>query len=57
MIFGTSLIFGGIKNARQSYPVSIASANAQVLVVSLVSIVLPTAFRSWSEGKVNFIEK
>jgi Ca2+:H+ antiporter len=52
MIFGTSLLFGGIRNARQYYPAIIARANAQLLVVSLVSISIPTAFRIWSEGEL-----
>jgi Ca2+:H+ antiporter len=52
MIFGTSLLFGGLQNESQFYPVTIARANAQMLVVSLVSIALPTAFKSWSQGKL-----
>jgi Ca2+:H+ antiporter len=50
--FGTCLLLGGISRQRQSYPVVIARTNAQLLVVSLVSIILPTAFRTWSEGSV-----
>ncbi|KIM93154.1 hypothetical protein OIDMADRAFT_138383 [Oidiodendron maius Zn] len=49
VIFGTCLLFGGIRNERQFYPLIIARANAQLLVVSLVSIALPTAFKSWSQ--------
>lgn len=51
MIFGTCQLFGGIQHDRQFYPVIIACTNAQVLVVSLVSITLPTAFKSWSQGR------
>ena len=52
MIFGTCLLFGGILREHQKYPVIIARTNAQLLVVSLVSIALPTAFKSWSQGKL-----
>lgn len=47
--FGTCLLLGGISHQRQSYPLIIARTNAQLLVVSLVSITLPTAFKTWSE--------
>jgi Ca2+:H+ antiporter len=50
--FGTCLLLGGIAHHRQSYPVVIARTNAQLLVVSLVSITLPTAFQTWSEGSL-----
>jgi Ca2+:H+ antiporter len=50
--FGTCLLLGGISHQRQSYPVVIARTNAQLLVVSLVSITLPTAFRTWAEGSL-----
>lgn len=49
MTFGTCLLLGGISHQHQSYPVIIARTNAQLLVVSLVSITLPTAFKTWSE--------
>ena len=52
MIFGTSLLFGGIRNARQYYPAIIARVNTQILVISLVSITIPTAFKSWSKGEL-----
>jgi len=52
MIFGTSLLFGGFRHTRQYYPAIIARANAQILVVSLVSITIPTAFKNWSAGKL-----
>jgi Ca2+:H+ antiporter len=52
MVFGTCLFFGGIQHERQYYPITIARANAQLLVVSLVSISIPTAFKSWSEGEL-----
>jgi Ca2+:H+ antiporter len=52
VIFGTCLLFGGILNERQYYPVIIARTNAQLLVVSLISIILPTAFKTWSEGEI-----
>jgi len=52
MIFGTSLLFGGIRNARQYYPAIIARANAQLLIVSLMSINILTAFRIWSESEL-----
>jgi Ca2+:H+ antiporter len=52
MIFGISLLFGGIWNARQYYPAIITRANAQLLVVSLVSISIPTAFRIWFKGEL-----
>ena len=42
-------MLGGISHQRQSYPIIIARTNAQLLVVSLVSIILPTAFKTWSE--------
>jgi len=51
MIFGSCQLFGGIQHQRQYYPVIIARTNAQLLVVSLVSIILPTAFKSWSQGR------
>lgn len=52
MIFGTCLVFGGIEHERQYYPIATARTNAQLLVVSLVSISVPTAFKSWSEGEL-----
>jgi Ca2+:H+ antiporter len=52
MIFGTCLLFGGIQHERQYYPVILATLNAQLLVVTLVSISMPTAFKSWSEGEL-----
>ena len=52
MIFGTSLLFGGLQNEFQFYPVVIARAHAQLLVVSLSTFVLPTAFKSWSQSKL-----
>jgi Ca2+:H+ antiporter len=52
MIFGTSLLFGGFRYIRQYYPAIIARVNAQILVVSLVSITIPIAFRSWSKGEL-----
>ena len=52
MIFGTSLLFGGFRHTRQYYPAIIARVNTQILVISLVSITIPTAFRSWSEGEL-----
>jgi Ca2+:H+ antiporter len=52
MVFGTCIFFGGIQHERQYYPITIARADAQLLVVSLVSISIPTAFKSWSEGEL-----
>jgi Ca2+:H+ antiporter len=52
MVFGTSLLFGGLQNEFQFYPVVIARAHAQLLVVSLSTFVLPTAFKSWSQSKL-----
>ena len=52
MIFGTCLLCGGVQNAELFYPVIIAKVHAQLLVVSLVSIALPAAFRCWSQGEI-----
>jgi Ca2+:H+ antiporter len=49
MTFGTCLLFGGIQKDHQTYPIIFARTNAQLLIVSLISIVLPTAFATWSE--------
>jgi Ca2+:H+ antiporter len=51
VIFGTCLLVRGITQVKeqQSYPIIIARTNAQLLVVSLVSIALPTAFKTWSQ--------
>lgn len=51
MTFGTCLLSGGVATERLFYPIVVARANAQLLVVSLVSITLPTAFQSFSIGR------
>ncbi|PMD21291.1 hypothetical protein NA56DRAFT_572129 [Hyaloscypha hepaticicola] len=50
IIFDTSLLFGSFRYTRQYYPAIITRVNTQVLVISLVSITIPIAFRNWSEG-------
>lgn len=50
MTFGTCLVCGGIFHKQQFYPLVIARLNAQLLVVSLVSVTLPTAFQLFSKG-------
>jgi Ca2+:H+ antiporter len=52
MVFGTCLFFGDFQHKRQYYPIAIARVNALLLVVCLVSISIPTAFKSWSEGEL-----
>jgi Ca2+:H+ antiporter len=51
VIFGTCLLVRGILQMQEneSYPIIMARTNAQLLVVSLVSIALPTAFKTWSQ--------
>jgi Ca2+:H+ antiporter len=49
MTFGTCLLFAGLHKEHQTYPIVFARTNAQLLVVSLISIILPTAFAAWSE--------
>ncbi|PWI65036.1 hypothetical protein PCL_07448 [Purpureocillium lilacinum] len=49
MTFGTCLVCGGIFHKQQFYPLVIARLNAQLLVVSLVSVTLPTAFQLFSK--------
>jgi Ca2+:H+ antiporter len=49
MTFGTCLLLGTISESRDTYPIVFARTNAQLLVVSLISIILPTAFATWSE--------
>lgn len=50
MAFGTILLSGDIAHDRVFYPVFIAKVNAQLLVVSLFSVMLPTAFKAFSKG-------
>jgi len=49
MTFGACLLLGCISEQRDTYPIVFARTNAQLLVVSLISIILPTAFATWSE--------
>lgn len=49
IIFGKYLLFGGILCQRQCYPVIIARTNAQLLVVSLISMAIPIAFWIFSD--------
>ena len=51
LILGTCFLFGGLQNHTQTYPIVTACTNSEVLVVSLASIVLPTAFQIWSKCK------
>jgi Ca2+:H+ antiporter len=50
MSFGTCLLLGGVSQQRQSYPIIIACTTAELLVVSIISITLPTAFATSSKG-------
>jgi len=47
--FATCLLLAGLRKEHQTYPIVFARTNAQLFVVSLISIVLPTSFAAWSE--------
>jgi Ca2+:H+ antiporter len=53
LILGTCFTFGGLQNHTQSYPLIIARTTSHMLLISLASLILPTAFKIWSDCEYN----
>ncbi|QKX62581.1 uncharacterized protein TRUGW13939_09742 [Talaromyces rugulosus] len=51
LILGTCFLCGGFQNGVRTYPVVMARDKAQLLVLSLASIVLPTVFKLSAQAK------
>jgi Ca2+:H+ antiporter len=51
LILGTCFLCGGFQNGAQTYPIVMARDKAQLLVLSLASIVLPTVFKLSAQGR------
>lgn len=51
LILGTCFLCGGLQNHRQSYPLIMARVASQLLLISLSSLIVPTAFKIWSDCK------
>lgn len=51
LLLGTCFLCGGLQSDRPTYPVIMARDKAQLLVLSLTSIVLPTVFKLSAQGQ------
>jgi Ca2+/H+ antiporter len=47
---GMCFFFGGINRMEQHFNVVVAQTAASLLALAVSSLIIPTAFKSWSEG-------
>lgn len=51
LVLGTCFFCGGLQNHTESYSLVIAKVTSQLLLVSLASLIIPAAFKIFSDGK------
>jgi len=51
LLLGIAFVVGGVASDEMQYPVLIARASSQLLVVSLASITIPTTFQFWQQRR------
>ncbi|KAJ5739945.1 hypothetical protein N7533_012729 [Penicillium manginii] len=50
LVMGMCFFFGGINRMEQHFNVVVAQTAASLLALAVSSLIIPTAFKSWSEG-------
>ncbi|KAJ5101592.1 hypothetical protein NUU61_003814 [Penicillium alfredii] len=51
LVMGMCFFFGGINRVEQHFNVVVAQTAASLLALAVSSLIIPTAFHSWSEGR------
>jgi Ca2+:H+ antiporter len=51
LVMGMSFFFGGVNRIEQHFNVVVAQTASSLLFLAVGSLIIPTAFHSWSEGK------
>lgn len=51
LVMGTSFFFGGINRLQQRFNLAVAEITTSIFALAIGSLVIPTAFRTWSPGK------
>lgn len=52
LVMGMCFFFGGINRLEQHFNVVVAQTAASLLALAVSSLIIPTAFDSWSTGKL-----
>lgn len=50
LVMGMSFFFGGVNRLEQHFNVVVAQTAASLLALAVSSLIIPTAFDSWSSG-------
>ena len=52
LVMGMCFFFGGLNRVEQFFNVTVAQTASSLLALAVGSLIIPTAFHSWSNGKV-----
>lgn len=50
LVMGMCFFFGGVNRMEQHFNVTVAQTAASLLALAVASLIIPTAFKSWSGG-------
>ena len=53
LVMGMCFFFGGIDRMEQHFNVVVAQTAASLLALAVGSLIIPTAFKQWSSGKIS----
>lgn len=51
LVMGMCFFFGGLNRLEQNFNVVVAQTAASLLALAVGSLVIPTAFHTWSDGR------
>ena len=52
LVMGMCFFFGGVNRIEQFFNVTVAQTASSLLALAVGSLIIPTAFHSWSNGKL-----
>jgi Ca2+:H+ antiporter len=53
LVMGMCFFFGGLNRVEQFFNVTVAQTASSLLALAVGSLIIPTAFHSWSNGKLS----
>jgi|SRR5436190_21724873 len=51
LVMGMSFFLGGLNRLEQNFNVTVAQTASSLLSLAIGSLIIPTAFHAWSQGK------
>lgn len=57
LVLGMCFFFGGINRIEQFFNMTVAQTAASLLSLAIASLIIPTAFASWSSGEHSYFKR